>query len=289
MKRIYFPLIIAAIFLMAMKTDKTAYRFFDQKGKKSSYEKMLKEAKEADIVFFGELHNNPICHWLQLELTKDLFEEKGQNLMLGAEMFESDGQLILEEYTNATISTKNFESQARLWPNYETDYKPLVEFARENNLDFIATNVPRRYASVVFREGFEGLDSLSSHAKFFLPPLPIPYDAELPGYKAMRKMGGGMGGHGADNLPKAQALKDATMAHFILENLEEGKLFIHYNGTYHSNDFEGIVWYLKQSKPELNIMTIASVEQASTDKLEEENIGLADFILLIPETMTKTY
>ena len=289
MKRIYFPLIIAAILLMAMKTDKTAYRFFDQKGKKSSYEKMLKEAKEADVVFFGELHNNPICHWLQLELTQDLFEEKGQKLVLGAEMFESDGQLILEEYINATISTKNFESQARLWPNYETDYKPLVEFARENNLDFIATNVPRRYASIVFREGFEGLDSLSSHAKLFLPPLPIPYDAELPGYQSMREMGGRMGGHGADNLPKAQAVKDATMAYFILENLEEGKLIIHYNGTYHSNDFEGIVWYLNHYRPELKIMTIASVEQASTDELEEENTGLADFILAIPETMTKTY
>ncbi|NQT78682.1 MAG: ChaN family lipoprotein [Bacteroidetes bacterium] len=289
MKRIYFPLIIVAIVLMAMKTDKTAYRFFDQKGKKSSYDKMLKEAKEADIVFFGELHNNPICHWLQLELTKDLFQEKGQKLVLGAEMFESDEQLILEEYINATISTKNFESQARLWPNYETDYKPLVEFARENNLDFIATNVPRRYASIVFREGFEGLDSLSSHAKLFLPPLPIPYDAELPGYQSMREMGGRMGGHGANNLPKAQAVKDATMAYFILENLKEGGLFIHYNGTYHSNDFEGIVWYLNQYMPELKIMTIASVEQASTDKMEEENIGLADFILLIPETMTKTY
>ena len=30
------------------------------------------------------------------------------------------------------------------------------------------------------------------------------------------------GGHGGETLPMAQAIKDATMAHFILSNLFEG-------------------------------------------------------------------
>jgi uncharacterized iron-regulated protein len=289
MKKIYIPIFIIAIMLMAMKSDKEAFKIFDLKGKKSSYEKMLKEASEADIVFFGELHNNPVCHWLQIELTKDLYDVKGQYLVLAAEMFESDEQLILDEYTSGKISTNNFESQARLWPNYETDYKPLVEFARDKELKFVASNVPRRYASIVFREGFEGLDSISKHAKYFMPPLPIPYDPSLPGYQSMVEMGAGMGGHGADNLPRAQALKDATMAYFILENMEEGSLVIHYNGTYHSNDFEGIIWYLNQYRPDLNIISIASVEQAGVHELEEENEGLANFTIAIPESMTKTH
>ena len=244
---------------------------------------------DADVILFGELHNNPICHWLQYELSNDLFLEKGDQLIFGAEMFERDGQLILDEYIHGEISTKSFESQARLWPNYETDYKPLVELAKENNIPFIATNVPRRYASVVFSKGFEGLDELDDHAKMFFAPLPIPYDAELPGYKAMMEMGAGMGGHSTDNFPKAQAIKDATMAHFILENLQEGKAFIHYHGTYHSNNFEGIMWYLNQYRPGLKIMSIASVEQELLDGLEEENEGIANFILVIPETMTKTH
>jgi hypothetical protein len=149
--------------------------------------------------------------------------------------------------------------------------------------------IPRRYASIVFSGGFEALDSLGQHAKMFFPPLPIPYDPELPGYQAMLEMGGGMGGHASDNFPKAQAIKDATMAHFIIQNLPEGKLFIHYHGTYHSNNFEGIVWYLNEYKPGLNIMTIASVEQDDVDALEEENEELADFILVIPSSMTKTH
>ena len=240
--RKYLPIIIIfSMSLLAMKSDKQAYRFFDEKGRHVSYAKMFRQALDADVILFGELHNNPICHWLQYELTSDLIDEKGDKVFLAAEMFERDEQLILSEYTQGTISTSNFESQARLWPNYLTDYKPLVELAREHDLEFVASNIPRRYASVVFREGFEGLDSLSDHAKMFFPPLPIPYDPELPGYKSMLDMGGGMGGHSSENFPKAQAIKDASMAWFILESLDEGELCIHYNGTYHSNNFEGIV------------------------------------------------
>lgn len=289
MKKIYFPIFLLAIFLVSMKGDKAAYQIYDLKGKKTSWEKMLKETQDADIIFFGELHNNPICHWLQLELTSAIYEGKQDKLVLGAEMFESDGQLILDEYISGKISTSNFESQARLWPNYETDYKPLVEFAKEHQLKFVASNVPRRYASVVFREGFEGLDSISKHAKYFIAPLPIPYDPALPGYAAMAEMGGGMGGHGAANLPKAQAIKDATMAHFILENLSEGNTLIHYNGTYHSNDFEGILWYINQYRPGLKIVTIASAEQADIEELDEDNSGVANYMIVVPETMTKTH
>jgi len=289
MRKILVPLILVAFSLMAMKADKDAYQIYSVKGKKTSYAKLFKQALEADVILFGELHNNPICHWMQLELTADLFTEKGNQLVLGAEMFERDGQLILDEYLKGEISTKSFESQARLWPNYKTDYKPLIEFAKENELPFIATNVPRRYASVVFKKGFEGLEAMGDHAKMFFPPLPIPYDPELPGYQAMLEMGGGMGGHGSDNFPKAQAIKDATMAHFILENLNEGQVFMHYHGTYHSNNFEGIMWYLNTYRPGLNIMTIASVEQDTIDGLTEENESLADFILVVPSTMTKTH
>jgi len=289
MKKISYLLLVFAIFLMAMKADKQAYRLFDQSGKKATYAKMFKQALESDIILFGEQHNNPICHWMQYEITSDLFEERGEDLIIGAEMFERDQQLILSEYVFGIISASSFKSQIRLWPNYKTDYKPLVEFAKENNIPFIATNIPRRYASIVYHEGFEGIDSISSHAKMFMAKLPIPYDPELPGYKSMYDMNDTTNTHGSPNLPKAQAIKDASMAHFILQSLEDGKTFIHYHGSFHSDNYEGIMWYLNEYRPGLKIMTIASIEQESTEKLTEDNEGLADYILVIPETMTKTY
>ena len=108
-----------AIFILftAFKTDKPAYYLFNKDGKDIKYEKMLKEAEDADIVLFGESHDNSISHWLQLELTKDLYDLKKDNLVLGAEMFESDNQVILDEYLDSLISTTSFESNVRLWPN----------------------------------------------------------------------------------------------------------------------------------------------------------------------------
>lgn len=280
---------LIALVLMSMKGDVEAYKFFDADGNEAKYKSLIKEASKADIVFFGEQHNNSIAHWLQLQLTKELYTKKQDNLILGAEMFEADNQLLLDEYLSGLIREKNFEDEAKLWKNYKTDYKPLVELAKENDLKFIATNVPRRYASLVHKKGFEGLESLSPEAKELIPPLPIEYDPELKGYKAMLEGMEGMGGHASPNLPKAQAMKDATMAYNILKNWKSGMTFIHYNGAYHSNDFEGIVWYLKQAKPNLDILTITTVEQDTISNLNEEYLNLADYILCVPSDMTKTY
>jgi uncharacterized iron-regulated protein len=280
-------LLIIAMTLLAFKNDKPAYRLYTIDGKPVKYEKMLKELESADLVFFGELHDNPIGHWMEYEITKDLYKVKKTNLILSAEMFESDNQVILTEYLEGKISKKSFESEARLWPNYKTDYKPLVEFAKENQLQFIACNVPRRYASVVHKSGFEALDSLSDEAKRFLPPLPVAYDPDVECYAEMLKMTG-MGGHVNKNFPKAQAIKDATMAYFIMRNWSPGKLIINFNGSYHSNNFEGIIWYIRLKYPDLKILTIANVSQEEVSKLEEENKEIASYILCVPETMTKT-
>jgi hypothetical protein len=117
-------------------------------------------------------------------------------------------------------------------------------------------------------------------------PLPFEIDMDLPGYKSMAEMGMD---HGGDNIVQSQALKDATKAYFIIQNRIPGDVFIHFNGTYHSNNFEGIYYYLKKADPSLKIMTIASVEQADLDSLEAENENMADFTLVIDDNMTKTY
>lgn len=263
-----------------------AFELYTGTGEKATVKQLLDKAREADVFFFGELHNNPIAHWMQLELTKALHEIKGDQLVLGAEMFEADNQLLIDEYLAGHIRQKDFEGEVRLWNNYQTDYKPLLEFAKANNLPFIATNVPRRYANLVYRKGFEALDSLSETAQSFMAPLPITYDPEVPCYKNMLDM---MGGHGGENLPKAQAIKDATMAHFLLQNWREGRLFIHYNGSYHSDNKEGIGWYVSLNNPDLNIVNITTIQVDDISKVPEEELGKADFIIATPSTMTTTY
>ncbi len=284
MRKLIVFLLFVAFSTLMFSQNKPAYKLYNANGAKVSYKSMIKKMKKAEVVLFGEHHDNPIVHWLQYEATVDL--NKVRKLILGAEMFEADNQTQLNEYLAGEIDQKAFDTVARLWNNYSTDYKPLVDFAKGNKLKFIAANIPRKFASVVFKGGFEALDTLSIEEKSWVAPLPIKYDATLPGYVKMKEM---MGGHGGDNLPKAQAVKDATMAYFILKNMEKNKLFIHYNGSYHSDDFEGINWYLKQRKPNLNIVTVSVVEQENLKKFDKENKSKANFIIVVSSTMTKTY
>ena len=284
MKRLIFVIFFLITSIIGFSQEKKAYQLFNKKGKRVDYGKLLIAAEKAQVVLFGEYHNNAISHWLELELTKDLADKN--KIILGAEMIEADNQKQLDQFLKGEINQKQLDSTARLWPNYKTDYKPLVEFAKENNILFIATNIPRRFASIVSKKGFEGLENLTLVEKTWIAPLPIVYDSELPGYVNMMKM---MGDHTSPNMPKAQAIKDATMAYFIQKNLKEKSIFIHFNGTYHSDNFEGIYWYLKKAAPNLEILTIATIEQKELKKISTEDYNKADYILVIDEDVTITH
>jgi uncharacterized iron-regulated protein len=277
-------LVFLSTIFSATGQENGAYTIFDSKGKKVKYSKILKALDASQIILFGEYHDNPIVHWLQFEVTSSLL--KTNELVLGSEVMEADNQDELNQYLAGEIDSDRLDTLARLWPNFTTDYKPLVDIAKDNKLKFVATNVPRRYAKMVFKGGFEVLDTLPKNEKAWIAPLPFPYDPELPGYVEMLSM---MGGHGGENLPKAQAIKDATMAHFILMNYSPEQTFIHYNGAYHSNNYEGILWYLKQAQPNYKYSTISTVSQADISKLEDENKGVADFIICVDENMTSTH
>ena len=338
-RKAFLLLLISGFTVLAAVAQKPAYKLFREDGKKVKYEKMAEAAADADIVLFGEYHTNPISHWLQLELTKDLYNARGEELILGAEMFESDNQLIMNEYLAGQITETKFEEEARLWKNYKTDYKPLVMIAKENELTFVATNIPRRYANMVFKRGVVSLDSLSDEALSYIAPLPLEYDTSLNCYKQLMGSGSGpeekatmpelampespmgdsikpmgdtispmgdtispmgearmpmgsaspIGGHGSRNMADAQAIKDATMSHFIMEYWQPGKLFIHYNGAYHSDEFESMNWFLKRANPDLKIVTISTVSQDDVELLDEESFGKADFIIAVPSSMTQTH
>lgn len=265
--------------------NKVAYQIFDDKGKKVNYKAFKKQMLKADVVLFGEFHDNPISHWLELELAKDL--NFNGNLVIGAEMLEADNQQLIDDYLSNKVNFKFLDSAARLWQNYDTDYSPIVEYAKTNELSVIATNIPRKYASMVFKDGgFDALNSLEDFEKKFVAPLPIKFDIELSQYKNMLNM---MGDHGSPDIVKAQAIKDATMAHFILKSYDSSKKFLHINGAYHSDFHQGILWYLREIDNSLHYKTITTVYQQNVKKLDEVNLKRADFIICVDEDITRTY
>lgn len=267
---------------------KPAYEIYTADGKSVDYGSMIKALNDADIIFIGETHNCPIAHWMEYEITSDLIRRSPKGLTLGAEMFETDNQLLIDEYTQGVISSDKFEAEAKLWDNYWTDYSSLLYLARDHGLKFVATNVPRRYASFVKDNGLEALQELSAEAKSLMAPLPIPFDGSARD-EAMFGFMEMMGGKGSANshFAEAQALKDATMAWSIAKNFQ--KKFIHYNGNFHSESKGGIIPYLHRYLPGKNIVTICSARQDSIRTLDKENRSRADFIIVSPTSFPMSY
>ena len=283
-------IIYLILFLIVVKTsvftqDKPAYILYNSSGKKTNFKKLCEVAKKSDCILFGEYHDNPIVHWLQFDLTENLISK---NLVLGFEMFESDQQAILDGYLSGKLTEKQFKDSCRLWPNYDTDYKPLVDLAKQKGIPCVASNVKRKYASLLFKKGRAALDTLPEIDKKLFAPIDFKIDSTLSQYREVRKMGGHeMGG----NMMEAQAFKDATMSMHIVKYLTSNFQIIHYNGAFHSDYYQGILWYLQQTDvgKKKKFLTISTVTQTDVSKLEKEHLGKADFIICVPETMTRTH
>jgi uncharacterized iron-regulated protein len=130
------------------------------------------------------------------------------------------------------------------------------------------------------------LESLPEHVrKMFLPTLPIQIDTTLASYQEIKKMAM----HGGKFMMEAQAVKDATMAHFIEKYWSPGKVFLHLNGAFHTNRHEGIISFLSKSWLKKDMLVISMTTQADINKLEEDNKGLGDYIFCFSEDYAKSH
>ncbi|UOQ97048.1 ChaN family lipoprotein [Hymenobacter sp. 5317J-9] len=285
--------LLLLIGLASFTGDRPAYRLFTATGQAADYDQMLAELAQADVVLFGEQHNDALAHWLELQVAKDLLKlKKPGQLVLGMEMFERDVQPLVAQYAVGMLADSTFERLARPWPNYGTDYRPLLQFARSNKVPVVGTNAPRPFARVVAQRSLTALDNLPATDRALLAPLPLKVDYDLPGYKNMAAMFSGAGsahGGGAQNIIQAQALKDATMAHFIAASRQPGQTLLHFNGSYHSDHHDGIVAYLRQYAPKLRVRTLSVVTQEQLQTLEKEQLNVADYVVVVPADAGKSY
>lgn len=288
MKRsVLFSLFIICLSFHSFSQQKKAYVIFNSNGKKVSYQKMEKAILRKKFVFFGELHNDAIAHWLQYELLNALYKEHGINLIAGSEMYERDQQVFINQFLSGEIDKKQLVSATKLWTNFETDYFPMLEYAKEKSIPWIATNTVRKYASLTYKKGRQSLDSLSEEEKKLFAPSNFPVDLNLSQYDNLLKEFA----HAGPNFVYAQALKDATMGESIVKAMKENSVFYHLNGSYHSDFHQGILWYVNHygNYDYQEMISISVVNQDNLMKLDPAYLGKADFIICTPETMTKTH
>lgn len=237
----------------------------------------------ADVLFYGEEHNDSVGHAIELALLTNLVAKYPGKIALSLEMFETDTQPILNEYLNGLIREKNLISDARAWPNYK-DYRPLVELAKASKMPVIAANAPSRYTNRVTRLGLKSLEQLDATAKMYLPPLPV--DTATGAY--YNKFVGIMGGHagmGGMQIYQSQSLWDATMAWSIAKHLKShsNSKVMQVNGGFHSEDQLGTVAQLKRYAPAARIINIAAFNSEQFDQPDWSKYSKSNNYIIITD------
>lgn len=268
-------------------------RVYDTKaGAWVDFEVMAAAVAGADAVFVGEQHNDPNTHLLERALLEALARRRA-DLVVSLEMFERDTQAALDAYLAGTLDEAAFLKDSRPWPRYQTDYKPLVEFAREKGWPVIAANVPRPLASGVAKTGLSSLETLAPEQKpWIASEIQCPKDAYFDRFS--ETMGGHPAGDGPDAVAKqramveryyyAQCLKDEVMGESVARVAKgpgEGPLVVHYNGAFHSDFALGAAERAARRLPGSRIAVISMLPVASLDGLTPagEDLTRADFLV----------
>jgi uncharacterized iron-regulated protein len=284
------------------------YRVYTAAGEPVSLDALVAAMREADVVILGEQHDDSTTHALQRRLLQAA-DALDRPAVLSLEMFERDVQLVLDEYLAGLTRERDFLAAARPWSNYVTDYRPLVEYARMQDLPVIAANAPQRYVSRVSRLGPEALADLSPDARALLPPDIAPAsDALRAEFFALMQ---GMMGHGGatetdsteaeatteagavhggapdlENLLAAQNLRDASMGYAIASFLDENPeaRVVHLNGTFHSEGGLGVPEHLARYRPETRMLVVTAKPDDAFPALDADAFRGSDgfFIVVDP-------
>jgi uncharacterized iron-regulated protein len=262
------------------------YRVYTGGGQDATLEDVVAAMAGHDVVFIGETHDDPTAHMLETELLERAWETYGdptspgaapRTVALSLEFFERDVQLVLDEYLAGLITEAAFRAASRPWARYDTDYRSLVELAREHGLDVIAANAPRRYTTRVTQHGRESLEALSPDALELLPPL--PYGQPSAEYRdqwiqvisdVIRQEGtkcgvpvddapAPVGAHAVmGNQLHGQALWDASMAWWVSRYLEAhaDALVLHMAGAFHVARGTGTPEHLAAYRPGARSMIV---------------------------------
>ena len=290
MKRIVFASLLMVLFSVAafgqLAYKEEQYRLFDGKGNAVSMEQLVKAVGDVDALFLGELHDDAVGHAVQAEVFRRVVAQycATRQCALSLEMFERDVQTVLDEYLAGQISENHLMLASRPWGNYKTDYRPLVELAKEKKLPVLAANAPRRYVNMVSRNGRDALNGLSKTAKGWLPPLPFadPSAAYSAKFKAL--MGPSAEAQmGLDKILMSQSLWDASMAYRVSEFLKANKkgLVVHLNGGFHTESRLGTVEHFLKYRPKAKALVVTMRYEDDFKKFDaKKHTAIGDYVLL---------
>jgi uncharacterized iron-regulated protein len=180
---------------------------------------MFALAGDARIVYFGETHDNPASHRLELQLLQALAERHPGRQALGMEMFARAQQPVLDRWVTGELSEKAFLKESRWFENWGMDfayYRDLLNIVRERRIPVVALNVDKGLVGAIRGKS---PDQLSAEEQSRLPQLDLndPYQRGLVAAIFGDHSHGGMQ---LDDFIRVQTLWDETMAESAVRYLE---------------------------------------------------------------------
>jgi uncharacterized iron-regulated protein len=296
--RAMFVVMLSAGALAAQAPDVPLKIVDSAKGAVVDLDAMLTDISTADVVFVGEQHDSRNTHRLELAILQGVAARR-KDAIVAMEMFERDVQEPFEHFLMGHTSEEDFLSVARPWPNYATDYKPLVDFAISKNWEVVASNVPRRIAAEVAKGGVDILkDKSAEEQQWFAKDLQCPTDDEY-----FRRFAEAMSDHPApagssepsiaaarQSLERtyfAQCLKDETMGESVARAYGTGAvggtkpIVIHFNGAFHSDFGLGTAERARRRLPgkRVVVITVRPVDNLGDVAPDATDQARADYLV----------
>lgn len=238
------------------------YSITSPQGTALNLNQLAHALQEADIVLVGEWHGHPGTHLMQTQLFARLYHQN-PNIVLSMEQFTREKQNVVNQYLAGKIGEKTLIKEGYAWPNYSSDYRPLVEFAKQNQLDVIAANAPKPIVRCIGQHGVEYLDRLPAvERQWVAESLTLGSDAYQEKFIASMH-------HGDETKTQrqfaAQTTWDDTMAESMVNYLAlyPSKQIIHVAGRFHVAEGLGTASRIKARNPDLNVMMVTPVTEES--------------------------
>ncbi|OEF25152.1 ChaN family lipoprotein [Vibrio rumoiensis] len=265
------------------------YQLFSLSNHKIDIETFVQQTNKVDVILVGEWHTHAGVHLFQTQLLKALIPQS-RGVALSMEQFSRDKQNVVDDYLNNEIGEQTLITDGNAWPNYESDYRPLVELAKSNQIDIIAANAPKTTVKCIAKQGLTYLDNLSQDQRRYVATSINTKDSPYKD-KFMASMHHGTSAQN-ERQYAAQATWDETMAESIVLYLQQypNKQIMHIAGKFHTEEGLGTAAAILRRNPHLSIAIITPTEKIMPNSTDYQLlVGAPPVRYIKPENRMKAY
>ena len=195
-------------------------------GETVSFDAMMEDLDQYQMIFVGEKHAIQSQHANELQIIKAIFEHN-PSMVVGMEMFDRSYQPVLDLWSAGALDEETFLRKVQWYANWRYNfalYRDILLFIKEHKIKIVALNIPSYIASRI-RVG--GIENLLDEDRSYLPK---EMDTQNKAYRDyvekvfnQHQFGGNTK---FDDFYMAQCVWDEAMAESVAHNLGNKQIVV---------------------------------------------------------------